>query len=85
MFPPFRNTKNIPAISQHKYSRQIEESISIADIFPPIRGVDFYCRYLPAKSSREINSSRNQNSVRSALFPLPNIMPVNVNLDLYEY
>jgi hypothetical protein len=30
-------------------SRQIEESISIADFFPPNRGVDLYCRFLPAK------------------------------------
>jgi hypothetical protein len=28
-------------------SRQIEESISIPDFFPPNRGVDFYCRILP--------------------------------------
>ncbi len=29
--------------------RQIDESISIADFFPPNRRVDFYCRFLPAK------------------------------------
>ena len=27
----------------------VEESISIADFFPPNRRVDFYCRFLPAK------------------------------------
>jgi hypothetical protein len=30
---------------------EIEESISIADIFPPNRRVDIYCRFLPAKST----------------------------------
>ena len=32
-------------------SRQIEESISILNFFPPNRGVDFYFEFLPAKSS----------------------------------
>jgi hypothetical protein len=33
-------------------SRQIEESISILNFFPPNRGVDFYFEFLPAKSRR---------------------------------
>ena len=31
-------------------SRQIDESISISNFFPPNRGFDFYCRFLPAGS-----------------------------------
>jgi hypothetical protein len=30
-------------------SRQIEESISILNFFPPFLGVDFYFEFLPAK------------------------------------
>ena len=31
-------------------SRQIDESISIVNLSPPNRGVDFYFEFLPAKS-----------------------------------
>ena len=35
-------------------SRQIEESISILNFFPPNRGVDFYFEFLPAKSGMNV-------------------------------
>ena len=40
---PVATTERIP-------SRQIEESISILNFFPPNRGVDFYFDFLPAKT-----------------------------------
>ena len=52
-FPP--HCRFLPAKSRSRFllpicSRQIDESISIADFFPPNRGVDFYCQFLPVKS-----------------------------------
>ena len=39
-------------------SRQIEESISILNFFPPYRGVDFYFEFLPAKSRARARSCK---------------------------
>jgi hypothetical protein len=36
-------------------SRQIEESISILNFFPPNRGVDIYFEFLPAKIEESIS------------------------------
>ena len=49
----------------HASSHSSHQFCTMVNFFPPNRGFDFYCRFLPAKSNKSIDTIRQSNQSTS--------------------